>query len=69
MKGLDDPIEVKISEWNTGGLLTRIEVVYAIVINLVFSLCICLDGSCFILVLNSCYVGFASISSEGGVIE
>ncbi|XP_004140950.1 protein PIGMENT DEFECTIVE 338, chloroplastic isoform X1 [Cucumis sativus] len=25
IKGLDEPIEVKISEWNTGGLLTRIE--------------------------------------------
>jgi small subunit ribosomal protein S1 len=24
---LDEPIEVKIYEWNTGGLLTRIEVI------------------------------------------
>jgi small subunit ribosomal protein S1 len=26
IKDLNEPIEVKISEWNTGGLLTRIEV-------------------------------------------
>lgn len=26
IKQLNEPIEVKITEWNTGGLLTRIEV-------------------------------------------
>lgn len=27
IKQLNEPIEVKITEWNTGGLLTRIEVI------------------------------------------
>jgi hypothetical protein len=35
IKQLNEPIEVKITEWNTGGLLTRIEVCY------VFCKCVC----------------------------
>lgn len=43
IKHLNEPFEVKVTEWNTGGLLTRIEV------------CLTSDSFLFLLVFTSVY--------------
>jgi small subunit ribosomal protein S1 len=50
---LDEPIEVKIYEWNTGGLLTRIGAIKKLISLILLSL-----------VINSCTIAVFQIRSN-----
>lgn len=60
IKQLNEPIEVKITEWNTGGLLTRIEVGCYILYVCSFHARLCQ----VLIVFRFIFSGFTSVPSQ-----